>query len=50
LNVTVTSFAELGLSGRLLRALEDTNYQTPTPIQAKAIPLLLDGLDYRRDF
>lgn len=43
--MTTTSFAELGLSGRLLRALEDTNYQTPTPIQAKAIPLLLDGLD-----
>jgi ATP-dependent RNA helicase RhlE len=45
LNVTVTSFAELGLSGRLLRALEDANYQTPTPIQANAIPLLLDGRD-----
>jgi len=43
--VTVTSFAELGLSGRLLRALENANYQTPTPIQAKAIPLLLDGRD-----
>jgi len=43
--VTVTSFAELGLSERLLRALEDANYQTPTPIQAKAIPLLLDGCD-----
>jgi len=43
--VTVTSFAELGLSGRLLRALEDANYRTPTPIQTKAIPLLLDGQD-----
>ncbi len=43
--MTVTSFAALGLSGRLLRALEDANYQTPTPIQAEAIPLLLDGMD-----
>jgi ATP-dependent RNA helicase RhlE len=45
LNVTVTTFADLGLSRRLLRALEDANYRTPTPIQAKAIPLLLDGHD-----
>ncbi len=39
------TFAALELSGRLLRALEDANYTTPTPIQAKAIPLLLDGYD-----
>jgi ATP-dependent RNA helicase RhlE len=47
LNVTVSSnsFAELGLSSRLLRALEDANYKTPTPIQTKTIPLLLDGRD-----
>jgi len=43
--VTVSKFAGLGLSGRLLRALEDADYQTPTPIQARAIPLLLDGYD-----
>jgi len=43
--VTVNSFADLGLSRRLERALEDAEYQTPTPIQAKAIPLLLDGFD-----
>ena len=43
--MTVKSFAGLGLSGRLIRALEDANYQDPTPIQAKAIPLLLDGYD-----
>jgi len=43
--VTITSFAELGLSGQLMRALEDADYKTPTPIQAKAIPLLLDGRD-----
>ena len=43
--MTVKSFADLGLSGRLQRALEDASYHTPTPIQAKAIPLLLDGAD-----
>ncbi len=43
--MTLNSFAELGLSKRLLRALEDANYETPTPIQTQAIPLLLDGAD-----
>jgi len=43
--LTLNSFAELGLSKRLLRALEDANYDTPTPIQTQAIPLLLDGAD-----
>ncbi len=43
--MTITSFTELGISEPLLRALEDADYQTPTPIQSKAIPLLLDGLD-----
>jgi ATP-dependent RNA helicase RhlE len=35
----------LGLSKPLLRALEAENYQHPTPIQAQAIPSLLDGCD-----
>jgi len=43
--VTVPTFAELGLAGRLVRALEDADYKTPTPIQAQAIPMLLDGFD-----
>jgi len=42
---TLNTFADLGLSVRLLRALEDAKYKIPTPIQAKAIPLLLDGRD-----
>jgi len=33
------------LSNRLLRALSAANYKTPTPIQAEAIPMLLDGHD-----
>ncbi len=43
--MTTDTFAALELSGRLLRGLEDADYTTPTPIQAKAIPLLLDGYD-----
>ena len=43
--VSTLTFAELGLTERLLRALEDARYTEPTPIQRRAIPLLLDGLD-----
>ncbi len=43
--MTVSNFADLGLSDRLLRALDDAQYKTPTPIQQQAIPLLLDGKD-----
>jgi ATP-dependent RNA helicase RhlE len=39
------SFAELGLAEPLLRALHAANYVTPTPIQARTIPLLLQGRD-----
>ncbi|NND50233.1 MAG: DEAD/DEAH box helicase, partial [Rhizobiales bacterium] len=39
------SFASLGLSQRLLRALDDAQYSHPTAIQQRAIPLLLDGAD-----
>ncbi len=43
--MTLSSFAELGLAEQLLRALKDARYFTPTPIQKRAIPLLLDGMD-----
>ncbi len=39
------TFAELGLSDPVLRAVEAAGYQTPTPIQAEAIPLVLKGRD-----
>ena len=42
---TVTTFLELGLDARLLKALEAEGYTTPTPIQTKAIPPLLAGKD-----
>ncbi|WP_374401118.1 DEAD/DEAH box helicase [Niveibacterium sp.] len=42
---TPTTFAELGLPDALLRALADVGYETPSPIQAACIPLLLEGND-----
>jgi ATP-dependent RNA helicase RhlE len=37
------SFAELGLIPELMRAVADRGYTEPTPIQARAIPLVLRG-------
>jgi len=39
------TFADLGLAPELLRALTDMGYSKPTPIQAKAIPLVVSGKD-----
>ncbi len=39
------SFEELGLSSEVLRALDEQGYDTPTPIQSKAIPVVLSGID-----
>ena len=38
-------FTELGLNKSLLSAIEEQGYTTPTPIQAKAIPHVLNGSD-----
>jgi ATP-dependent RNA helicase RhlE len=43
--VTDVTFASLGLSEPLLRALAAENYTHPTPIQAQAIPTILEGRD-----
>lgn len=39
------TFASLGLIEPLLRALETLGYQTPTPVQAQAVPAVLAGRD-----
>lgn len=39
------SFAELGLSEPIVRAITDLGFESPTPIQAGAIPVLLTGAD-----
>ena len=38
-------FSDLGLSAPILQALQGEGYVTPTPIQAKAIPIVLTGRD-----
>ncbi len=43
--MSVTSFNELGLSPEILRAVTESGYTTPTPIQAQAIPVVLAGRD-----
>ena len=43
--MTEVKFSDLGLSEPLLRALHGAKYTTPTPIQARTIPALLQGRD-----
>ena len=42
---TATTFSELGLSDKVLGAIEAAGYKTPTPIQAQAIPHVLARRD-----
>lgn len=42
---TVTAFHQLALNKHILNALNDVGYETPSPIQAQTIPLLLEGKD-----
>ena len=37
------TFAELGLNEQLVKAISDLGFENPTPIQEKAIPILLSG-------
>jgi superfamily II DNA/RNA helicase len=39
------SFSNLGLSPKVLSAVEAAGFQTPTPIQAKAVPVAVTGRD-----
>ncbi|GJM13516.1 MAG: ATP-dependent RNA helicase DeaD [Pseudohongiella sp.] len=41
----ITSFEQMALSKPLLKSLVDVGYETPSPIQAQTIPLLLEGRD-----
>ena len=41
----VPTFAELGLGPNILRALQDIGYESPSAIQARIIPPILDGRD-----
>ena len=39
------TFAELNLNPDVLKGIQDVGYETPSPIQAQTIPLLLEGRD-----
>ena len=39
------TFKSLGLSSPLLKAIQDSGYAEPTPVQKKAIPMILNGSD-----
>ena len=41
----MTEFNELGLNAKLIQNIAAKGYDTPSPIQAKAIPLVLSGRD-----
>jgi len=45
LPVSVSDFSELGLSAKVLAAVKETGYTTPTPIQAASIPAVLQHRD-----
>ena len=38
-------FGELEIHPRIAKAIDDLGFMAPTPVQAKAIPLMLDGRD-----
>ena len=42
---TISSFEQLSLDQTILRALDDVGYETPSPIQAETIPLILERRD-----
>ena len=41
----MTKFTDLNLEPKVLKAIADTGYETPTPIQAGAIPPTVEGRD-----
>ncbi len=42
---SVTSFAQFALAPSVLKSIEEVGYETPSPIQAESIPILLEGRD-----
>ena len=45
-NENLPGFDQLGLAEPILRALNDVGYETPSPIQAAAIPPLLESYNF----
>ncbi|HZX33635.1 MAG TPA: DEAD/DEAH box helicase [Rhodocyclaceae bacterium] len=45
MTTSIDSFDQLGLSAPILEALAGIGYETPSPIQAQCIPIILEGHD-----
>ena len=43
--MTDIPFSSLGLRDELLKAIDDLGFESPSPIQARAIPPVLEGKD-----
>ena len=43
--ITESNFNDFGLSKPILKVLDQVGYETPSPIQAKTIPLIMEGRD-----
>ncbi len=43
--MSTTCFADLNLAPEILKALAESGYITPTPVQAQAIPIVIEGCD-----
>ncbi|MDY0224708.1 MAG: DEAD/DEAH box helicase, partial [Candidatus Methanomethylophilaceae archaeon] len=41
----ISKFTDLGISEDVAKAMEDMGWEEPTPIQIKAVPLGLKGID-----
>ena len=41
----VNDFSQFGLTAAILRSLDDLGFEEPTPVQARALPILLAGRD-----
>ena len=44
-SATVTAFDQLALHKDIFKVLDEVGYETPSPIQAQTIPLMLEGKD-----
>jgi ATP-dependent RNA helicase RhlE len=44
-SIRLTQFSDLGLAEQILRAVTTEGYDTPTPIQAQVIPMMIAGRD-----
>ena len=45
LYMEIKTFEEFDLDAKLLRAITEMGFEQPSPIQAKAIPVILEGKD-----